>query len=46
MVVDDGEDSSMNVHHSHYLSDEEEVAGDQAGLGRGMANPLHPLQAA
>ena len=43
IVVDDGEADNMD---GHYLSDEEEVAGDQASLGRGMANPLHPLEAA
>ena len=43
IVVDDGEVNNMN---GHYLSDAEEVARDQASLGRGMANPLHPLQAA
>ena len=43
IVVDDGEDN-INM-QGHYLSDAKEVAGDQAGLGRGMANPLHPLQA-
>ena len=43
IVVDDGEVSNMS---GHYLSDAQEVAVDQASLGRGMANPLHPLQVA
>lgn len=45
IVVDDTEADNMNG--GHYVNDEAEVvAEDQASLGRGMANPLHPLQAA
>ena len=41
ILVDDRESSIEDSEE-----EEEEVVGDDARLGRGMANPLHPLQAA